>query len=217
MSFSFSRIFNNIIQTKITMDYSKKINQIRTILGLQVKFASAKLVDGTVVEADGELVPGSALVVVAEDGSKSPAPAGKHELEDGTEVLVDEKGIIVSIEKEEVEELEEVVPEEKAAEAVKMAEEATDGSEPAAPLEGAVDEKVAALLKKMIMEAVEPIVEEIAMMKTKMGQMEESYNKFAKAPAAGKIPTITADHSKQGFNQHVDLVERYNELKKSLN
>jgi hypothetical protein len=215
MSFSFSHIFNNIIQTKITMDYSKKINQIRTILGLQAKFASAKLADGTVVESDGELAAGSALSIVAEDGSKSPAPAGEHKLEDGSTVLVDEKGTIVSIEEAPVEKLEEIVPEEKT-DAVKMAEDPIDGSEPAAPAEGAIDEKIVESLKKMIMEAVEPIIEEIAMMKTKMGQMEESYNKFAKAPAAGKIPTITNDHSKQGFAQHTDLVERYNELKNSL-
>ena len=217
MSFSFSRIFNNIIQTKITMDYSKKLNQIRTILGLQAKFASAKLVDGTVVEADGELAAGSALFVVAEDGSKSPAPAGEHKLEDGSIVLVDEKGTIVSVEEAPEQEKEIEIELEDKPQAVKMAEDAIDGSEPVSPVEEAMmDEKIVMALKKMIMEAVTPIVEEIAMMKTKMGQMEESYNKFAKAPAAGKIPTITSDNSRQGFSQHTDLVEKYNELKKSL-
>jgi len=217
MSFSFSHIFNNIIQTKITMDYAKKLTQIRTILGLQAKFASAKLADGTVVEADGELAPGAALMIVAEDGTKSPAPAGEHELEDGSTVLVDEKGTIVSIEAAPVEKVEEVVPEEKSTEAVKMAEDSIDGSEPVAPkAEGAVDEKVAAALKKMVMEAVTPIVEDIAQMKSQMAKMEESYNKFAKAPAAGRIPTITNDHSRSEYSHASDLVEKYNELKKSL-
>lgn len=216
MSFSFSHIFNNIIQTKITMDYAKKLTQIRTILGLQAKFASAKLMDGTVVEADGDLAPGAALMIVAEDGSKSPAPAGEHELEDGSYVLVDEKGVIVSIEPAKVEEVEDVVPEEKT-EAVKMAEDAIDGSEPVAPKEeDAVDEKTAMALKKMVMEAVTPIVEEIAMIKSQMEKMQESYNKFAKAPAAGRIPTITNDHSRSEFSQATDLVEKYNELRKSL-
>ena len=34
------------------MNYKNKLNQIRIVLGLQVKLATAKLKDGTVVEAE---------------------------------------------------------------------------------------------------------------------------------------------------------------------
>ena len=196
------------------MNYKNKLNQIRVVLGLQVKLASAKLVDGTVVEAE-EFVPGAALVVVAEDGSKSPAPTGEHTLEDGSVVLVDESGSIVSIEPKATEEAEQVVEE---AEKVKMAEEGPmDGSEPESPVADAVkeaiSEKVEEAMTKVMM-AIEPLVTEMADMKSKMAKMEESYAKFAKAPAASKITTM--NDSKTEFNQSADIVDRFKELKNSL-
>lgn len=194
------------------MNYKNKLNQIRVVLGLQVKLATAKLKDGTVVEAE-EFVPGAALVVVAEDGSKSPAPTGEHTLEDGTVVLVDESGAIVSLKPlEAAEEVEEVVEEE--AKKVKMEEE---GLEPESVVEDAVKEAIAEKIEeamKKVMMAMEPLVTDIAEMKSKMAKMEESYAKFAKAPAAGKITTI--NDSKMEFGQSADIVDRFKELKNSL-
>ena len=199
------------------MNYKNKLNQIRVVLGLQVKLATAKLKDGTVVEAE-EFVPGAALVVVAEDGSKSPAPAGEHTLEDGTVVLVDESGSIVSLKPlEAAKDVEKMVEEE--AKKVKMEEEEgpMDGSEPESPVADAVkeaiSEKIEEAMKKVMM-AMEPLVTDMAEMKSKMAKMEESYAKFAKAPAAGKITTI--NDSKMEFNQSADIVDRFKELKKSL-
>jgi len=194
------------------MNYKNKLNQIRVVLGLQVKLATAKLKDGTVVEAE-EFVPGAALVVVAEDGSKSPAPAGEHTLEDGTVVLVDESGSLVSLKPlEAAEDVEKVVEEE--AKKVKMEEE---GSESESVVEDAVkeaiSEKIEEAMKKVMM-AMEPLITDMAEMKSKMAKMEESYAKFAKAPAAGKITTI--NDSKMEFNQSADIVDRFKELKKSL-
>jgi hypothetical protein len=199
------------------MNYKNKLNQIRVVLGLQVKLASAKLKDGTVVEAE-EFVPGAALVVVAEDGSKSPAPAGEHTLEDGSVVLVDESGAIVSLKPlEAAEDVEEVVEEE--AKKVKMEDEEgpIDGSEPESPVGDAVKEAIAEKIEEAmtkVMMAMEPLITEMADMKSKMAKMEESYAKFAKAPAAGKITTI--NDSKMEFNQSADIVDRFKELKKSL-
>jgi hypothetical protein len=199
------------------MNYKNKLNQIRVVLGLQVKLATAKLKDGTVVEAE-EFVPGAALVVVAEDGSKSPAPAGEHTLEDGTVVLVDESGSIVSLKPlEAAKDVEKMVEEE--AKKVKMEEEEgpMDGSEPESPVADAVkeaiSEKIEEAMKKVMM-AMEPLVTDMAEMKSKMAKMEESYAKFAKAPAAGKITTI--NDSKMEFNQSADIVDRFKELKNSL-
>jgi hypothetical protein len=199
------------------MNYKNKLNQIRVVLGLQVKLATAKLKDGTVVEAE-EFVPGAALVVVAEDGSKSPAPAGEHTLEDGTVVLVDESGSLVSLKPlEAAEDVEEVV-EEKEAEKVKMEEEGPiDGSEPESPVGDAIKEAIAEKIEeamKKVMMAMEPLVTEMAEMKSKMAKMEESYAKFAKAPAAGKITTI--NDSKMELGQSADIVDRFKELKNSL-
>ena len=199
------------------MNYKNKLNQIRVVLGLQVKLATAKLKDGTVVEAE-EFVPGAALVVVAEDGSKSPAPAGEHTLEDGTVVLVDDAGSLVSLKPlEAAEDVEKVVEEE--AKKVKMEDEEgpIDGSEPESPVGDAVKEAIAEKIEeamKKVMMAMEPLITEMADMKSKMAKMEESYAKFAKAPAAGKITTI--NDSKMEFNQSADIVDRFKELKKSL-
>jgi hypothetical protein len=178
--------------------------------------ATAKLKDGTVVEAE-EFVPGAALVVVAEDGSKSPAPTGEHTLEDGTVVLVDESGAIVSLKPlEAAEDVEKVVEEE--AKKVKMEEE--EKSEIPAEekpveekLKEIIEEKIEEAMKKVMM-AMEPLVTEMADMKSKMAKMEESYAKFAKAPAAGKITTI--NDSKMEFGQSTDIVDRFKELKNSL-
>ena len=199
------------------MNYKNKLNQIRVVLGLQVKLATAKLKDGTVVEAE-EFVPGAALVVVAEDGSKSPAPAGEHTLEDGSVVLVDESGAIVSLKPlEAAEDVEEVVEEE--AKKVKMEEEEgpIDGSEPESPVGDAVKEAIAEKIEeamKKVMMAMEPLVTEMAEIKSKMAKMEESYAKFAKAPAAGKITTI--NDSKMEFGQSTDIVDRFKEFKNSF-
>ena len=198
------------------MNYKNKLNQIRVVLGLQVKLATAKLKDGTVVEAE-EFVPGAALVVVAEDGSKSPAPAGEHTLEDGTVVLVDDAGSLVSLKPlEAAEDVEKVVEEE--AQKVKMEDEGPiDGSEPESPVGDAIKEAIAEKIEEAmtkVMMAMEPLVTEIADMKSKMAKMEEHYAKFAKAPAAGKITTI--NDSKMEFGQSTDIVERFKELKNSL-
>lgn len=71
------------------------------------KMAEATLIDGTIVETDGELVVGAELYVKTEEG-RQPAPTGEHETEDGMVVVV-EDGKIVEIKEKEVEEVKEEV------------------------------------------------------------------------------------------------------------
>lgn len=59
-----------------------------------LKFAEYMLEDGTKISVEGELAVGSPVFVVKEDGSLEQAPAGSHTLEDGTEIFVDEEGLI---------------------------------------------------------------------------------------------------------------------------
>lgn len=71
----------------------------------ELKFKDSKANDGEIivrVEAD-EFEVGLPLFVITEDGLIK-APAGKHTLEDGRIVEVNEEGVIVSIETPEVEE-----------------------------------------------------------------------------------------------------------------
>jgi hypothetical protein len=74
------------------------------------KMAEATLVDGTIVETDGELVEGVELYVKTEEG-RQPAPDGEHETTDGMVVVV-EDGKVVEIKEKEVVEEEEVKVEE---------------------------------------------------------------------------------------------------------
>jgi predicted RNase H-like nuclease (RuvC/YqgF family) len=71
------------------MNSKSVLNKIVTLLSLEekeVKLTFAELADGTVLESPTFDV-GESVEVVGEDGSKSPAPNGEHEL-----VLRDEEG-----------------------------------------------------------------------------------------------------------------------------
>jgi hypothetical protein len=85
------------------------INQIKTLLGMEVKLETIKLIDGiTIFEAD-TFETDKEVFIVTEDEQKIPVPIGEYELEDGRIVVVVEEGIISEL-KEKAEE--EVVEEE---------------------------------------------------------------------------------------------------------
>lgn len=68
-----------------------------------VKMATMMLEDGvTVLEATSFEV-GSAVDIVAEDGTKTPAPEGTHKLQDGTTIVVNAEGVITEVMTAEVE------------------------------------------------------------------------------------------------------------------
>ena len=73
------------------------INEIKTLLGMEVKLAQMKLKDGvTVIEAEAFEPEQSVFIVNGED--KIPVPVGEYELEDGNILKVDVEGIIAAIE-----------------------------------------------------------------------------------------------------------------------
>jgi len=83
------------------------INQIKQLLGMEVKLEIMKLADGmTLIEADS-FDSEMAVVIVTEDEQKIPLPVGEYELEDGRILSVAVEGIISEI-KEKVEEAPEV-------------------------------------------------------------------------------------------------------------
>ena len=84
------------------------INQIKELLGMEVKLATMKLSDGvTILEAE-VFEAGAEVFVVAED-QKIALPVGEYELEDGKILVVSEEGMIAEIKEMEAEE--EVQPE----------------------------------------------------------------------------------------------------------
>ena len=67
------------------------------------QFEASKLSDGTVIEVS-KLEAGGDFVIVAADGTKSPAPAGEYELEDARILVVTEPGKIAEIKEKTTEE-----------------------------------------------------------------------------------------------------------------
>jgi hypothetical protein len=79
------------------------INQIKTLLGMEVKLEQMKLADGvTVLEAD-TFEPEMEIVIVTEDDQKIPVPVGEYEMEDGRILVVQNEGIISEMKEMETE------------------------------------------------------------------------------------------------------------------
>ena len=86
------------------------LKTIKTFLGMEVKLEEQTLADGnTVIEADS-FEPGASVMIVVPEGEPVPLEVGKYELEDGRLLVVEEKGMIASIEEMPKEEVEEEMP-----------------------------------------------------------------------------------------------------------
>lgn len=73
------------------------VNQIKELLGMEVKLAQMKLMDGvTVIEAE-TFEPEMAVFIVNEE-ERVPMPVGEYVLEDGNVLKVEVEGVIASIE-----------------------------------------------------------------------------------------------------------------------
>jgi hypothetical protein len=174
--------------------YKLKLNQVREILGMEVKLETAKLQDGVTVVEYEKLEPGMPVFVVSEDGStKTPAPEGEHTLEDGTVIEVDAQGIIMEISSKEEEATDEEAPIADEAVVEVSGEAAPEPKMDVAMEEAIIDkvtEKVAEKMKA-VFEAVEEVAKEVSSIKEEMGAMKTKMEKFAKAPAAAAAPKVT--------------------------
>jgi hypothetical protein len=72
------------------------INEIKTLLGMEIKLAQMKLKDGiTVIEADAFEMDNAVFIVNGEE--RVPVPVGEYELEDGMILVVTVEGVIAEI------------------------------------------------------------------------------------------------------------------------
>ena len=141
------------------MNSKEVLKEIRTILGFseekkEVEMATATLVDGTIIEYDGELAVGTEIFVQTGEGL-IPAPDAVHETDSG--LLVTTVGGIVT---EIVEPVAEVALEEVI---VEVPEE--------------VSTIVTTEVLEAIAEAISPVLEEIAMLKEEMKRMKQGFSK----------------------------------------
>ena len=91
------------------------LNQVKTLLGVEVKLEQMKLENGTVLEAD-KFEGGNEIFIVTED-EKVALPIGEYVLEDGQTLVIEEEGIIKEMKSEGEEAKEEEVEEEVVVEA----------------------------------------------------------------------------------------------------
>jgi hypothetical protein len=160
------------------------LNKIMTLLSIEnneeVKLAYAKLADGTILESPSFDL-GEPVEVVSEDGTKSKAPEGEHEIalrdSEGNDVIirivVDAEGKIT--ERENVEEAQPEAPEVGESEIeseIQMAEEPMAEGE-VAPTEAPAEDEKAAKIKELEDKilALEALINEFQQKKEQ--QMEE--------------------------------------------
>jgi hypothetical protein len=140
-----------------------------------VEMTYAKLADGTIVESPTFDV-GETLEIVSEDGTKSPAPNGEHELalkdSEGNDVLIKvetEEGKIVERENVELPAAEEAEVESEMKDEVKMEDETVE------PITEDTDKPTEEVDMKKVMEEMSYRIEELEKKMEEMGKykMEE--------------------------------------------
>jgi hypothetical protein len=143
------------------------INQIKTLLGMEVKLETMKLSDGvTVLEAD-MFEAGNEVFVVTEDEQKIALPIGEYELEDGRILIVVEEGVISEIKEKEAEE-EEVEEEEAPIEEEAKKEQEMETSK-AAP-----KKIVESMIKESFFSEIEALKNENIALKAELSKLKEA-------------------------------------------
>jgi hypothetical protein len=141
------------------MNSKEVLKEIRSILGFsedkkEIEMATATLVDGTIVEYDGELGVGTEIFVQTGEGL-IPAPDAVHETDSGLLVTTVD-GVVT--------EVVEPIVEEVALEEVEVE----------------VPESVSAIVTtevlEAIAEAIAPVLEEVAMLKEEMKKMKKGFS-----------------------------------------
>lgn len=78
------------------MEYKKTLNQIKSLLSIQVKLEQMKLEDGvTIVEAES-FEPDYSIGILSETGIVA-MPVGEYTTQDGTIIVVEQEGIIKEV------------------------------------------------------------------------------------------------------------------------
>jgi len=130
------------------------INEIKTLLGMEVKLAQMKLENGTVIEAEA-FEPEMAVFIVNEE-DRIAMPVGEYLLEDGMLLKVEVEGIIASVEMPE-----EVAPEAEEEVAAPAEEVEVEASAPVATPKRIVE----SVSKEMFFSEIEKLRNEIAELK----------------------------------------------------
>ena len=151
---------------------SNVINQIKTLLGMEVKLAQMALENGTIIEA--EVFEAGASVFIVNEEDRIALPVGEYKLEDGMILIVAEEGIIA--------EIKEVVVEEETPEAeveVEVEQEMAEVKEPKRVIESVTKEMFFAEIESLRKE-----IEELKLAKVEVKEVELSAEPLTHNPDA---------------------------------
>jgi hypothetical protein len=195
------------------MTKSEALSKIKNLLFGEQKFEQAKLEDGTIVMWEGELATGTALFVVAEDGTQMPAPDAEHKLEDGS-IVSTVGGLVVTVTPAEAEEKEEVEVEDKKEEMASELEMLVEKlAEKLAALEIKIEEmgkKPEAMSTEDVNAKVDAINTEIA---SKFNAVVDLVSKISNEPAAAPAQPVKSGFKKESKNSIEDLAKIINSIK----
>jgi len=168
------------------------INQIKTLLGMEVKLETMKLSDGvTVLEAE-MFEAGNEVFVVTEDEQKIALPIGEYELEDGRILIVVEEGIISEIKEKEAEE--EEMPEEAPIEEEAKKEQEMETSK-AAP-----KKIVESMIKESFFSEIEALKNENNELKAELSKLKE-----VKEVELSEVKPISFNPENENTNDSIKL------------
>jgi hypothetical protein len=142
---------------------SNVINQIKTILGMEVKLAQMKLDNGTVLEAEAFEAGMPVFIVNEED--RIALPVGEYKLEDGMMLIVVEEGIIAEVKEAEMPEAEVEVEEPEVE--VEVEQEMSETATPKKVIESTIRES------HFSKEEVDALKAEIEALKTELASLKE--------------------------------------------
>ena len=168
------------------------INQIKTLLGMEVKLETMKLSDGvTVLEAE-MFEAGNEVFVVTEDEQKIALPIGEYEMEDGRILVVVEEGVISEIKEKEAEE--EEAPEEAPIEEEAKKEQEMETSK-AAP-----KKIVESMIKESFFSEIEALKNENNALKAELSKLKE-----VKEVELSEVKPISFNPENENTNESIKL------------
>ena len=169
------------------------LNQIKTLLNIEVKLMDMKLENGTIVSAESFEKDNEIFIVT--DDEKVAMPVGEYILEDGRLLVVEEEGMIADIREvsDEVPAKEEETTEDLEDETVETEVPEEVASEVAAIIDAVVE---------VIAPVIEEVKEEIEMLKKKFSDMdvkeeEEKKEELSKVKPIKHNPEAKAAQKKQ--------------------
>jgi hypothetical protein len=146
------------------MKPSEMLNQIKTLLNIEVILEEQKLENGTIVEAES-FEKGKEIFIKTDD-EKVAMPVGEYLLQDGRLVVVAEEGIIGD-----VREVSDEVPQKEAEDGEEITEDLEEEKE---------EEKMSYVSRQELEEAVEEVKEMIEEVKARLEEKKEEMNEDGK-------------------------------------